>query len=1006
MIRRIFVVLALILLSPSVVFGSFDTIVTNLSLDNEKYYDIEIIPERNGKILLPVKQIANILKVEYKVDNSTKEITFKIKDDSVKITKEDVYFNGAKINTVKNGYMQLGVMSSTRDEIYTTEDVLSKIFKTVAPELKVDKSDLMVSVKTKQAGRFLTTTEDEETGEVKQFRAYSEVLVPHPKKKISFNTLEFNNSMNSDSIRQVYLENSSGTSIFNNSTQFSLKGDAYDGDLSIDFNTNNYTERIFSFGGLSFRYKNTINGRDYELGKVSGFKDNFYSVGGDILGVQLYNYETNPKKKSYQDIVGKVASDSLVGVYVDNEFHSTLNTYGGNYFLKDLYLEKEPSHIKVEEIKADDTKQIVLEKDFTLKNSKRIEGGVSKFSTLMGVSGLSGRLFAQNGQLYQVNTKKFVMGVERQYIVNDKYKTTSRVIYDKIISEGKDTIWGQSYYSANSILSSGTYQNPNILHGFTTVNSIDYDVNSKFKLRAAAATSNAEDIILKERNSGYSLQLAGDYKGKNYSLYGQLYQHSPKFYLAGAEGGFYSDRAGILVGGNYKAKYFNAGLNYSRYLSNFDNIQGAGITTFDDLSINTAGQIPRINTKLKLNIKTKKGENLVGSNQNYYYDFGFTKTFTSKFLKNITLEAGQMENGYETKFVDVNQKDFLSKYTDLYLKTDIRMPKNKGQLTFKHDDINYESGSAQNSYKIMKFGYTFPEFKRIRLYTELGYKYAGRDKGNTMAVGIGYRTKSDSVITLNYQYGKDNGYLIDNMFSPSNVRHSINISFNDTLAFVPSGLKPVGYSDDSKGFVEIAAYYDKNKNGKFDFGDIPVPNVPIKTSWQSEPIYSGPQGMCRVVPLDKGVYKVSIDSENLKTNLSPSKAGKDHQFVIVSPKQTTTASFPMTSTLGTVSGKLSVVDDFGRGKNVNDYIVVLMDENDKEAAYTTVDKDGSYIISGIEPGNYTVKLDESFIKEKSLSWMNTTGGKKSDANGTKIEVPFSFRKFVDIKNVNLIYKSW
>jgi len=342
------------------------------------------------------------------------------------------------------------------------------------------------------------------------------------------------------------------------------------------------------------------------------------------------------------------------------------------------------------------------------------------------------------------------------------------------------------------------------------------------------------------------------------------------------------------------------------------------------------------------------------------------------------------------------------------------MPKNKGQLTLRHDAVTYESGSTQNAYKIMKFGYAFPEFKRIRLYTELGYKYSGQDKGNTMAVGIGYRTKSDSIVTLNYQYGKDNGYLIDNMFIPSNVRHSINISFNDMLAFVPSGLKPVGYSDDSKGFVEIATYYDKNKNGKFDSGDIPVPNVPIKTSWQSEPIYSGPQGMCRVIPLDKGVYKVGIDGENLKTNLSAAKTGKDSQFIIVSPKQTTQASFPMTSTLGTVSGKLSVVDDFGRTKSVVDLIVVLIDENDTEAAYTTVDNDGSYIISGIEPGNYTVKLDESFVTERNLIWMSTTGGKRGASDekgsvspgGVKIEVPFSFRKFVDLKDVNLIYKSW
>jgi|GEM_PF-4291218 len=680
MISRIFAVLTLVLLSSAAVFGSpnniSDTIVTLLSLDNDKYYDIEIIHGQSGKILLPVKQIANILKVEYKVDNSTKEITF----GQVRITKEDVFLNGTKINSSKNGYMQLGVMSNTRDEIYTTEDVLNKIFQSALTELNVDKSDLMVNIKTKQAGRFMATEEDEETGEVKQFRAYSEVLVPNLKKKISFNTLEFNNSMNSDSMRQMYLESSSGTSIFNNSTQFSLKGEAWDGDLSIDFSTNNYTERIFSFGGLSFKYKNSINGRDYELGRITGFRDKFYSIGGDILGVQLYNYETKPKKRSYRDIEGKVAPDSLVSIYVDDEYHSTLNTYGGNYFLKDLYLKQEPSSMKIEEIKADDTTEIILEKNFTSHDVRKSEGGIDKMSTLMGVSGLSGRLFAQNGQLYQVNTKKFVMGVEKQYIVNDRYKNTSKIVYDKIISEGKDTIWGQSYYSANSILSSGTYQNPNILHGFSAIQSTEYNVSPKFKLRAAAAASNAEDITSNTRNSGYSLQLMGEYKDKNCSLYGQAYQYSPKFYLAGSDGGFHSDRAGVIAGGNYKAKYFNAGLSYSKYFSNFDNISDAGITGFDDVSINASGQIPKIHTKLKLNAKAKRGQNLIGMNQNYYYDLGFTKTFKNKHLKNITFEGGQMENGYETQFFDPKQKNFRQNIRIYILKRMSECPKTRGSL--------------------------------------------------------------------------------------------------------------------------------------------------------------------------------------------------------------------------------------------------------------------------------------------------------------------------------------
>lgn len=71
------------------------------------------------------------------------------------------------------------------------------------------------------------------------------------------------------------------------------------------------------------------------------------------------------------------------------------------------------------------------------------------------------------------------------------------------------------------------------------------------------------------------------------------------------------------------------------------------------------------------------------------------------------------------------------------------------------------------------------------------------------------------------------------MYLPMSNRHSINIALNDTFALFQSCLKSVGYNDDNRGYALAIVYIDKNKNGKFDNGDIPVKNVPVKFSLTS-----------------------------------------------------------------------------------------------------------------------------------------------------------------------------
>ena len=96
--------------------------------------------------------------------------------------------------------------------------------------------------------------------------------------------------------------------------------------------------------------------------------------------------------------------------------------------------------------------------------------------------------------------------------------------------------------------------------------------------------------------------------------------------------------------------------------------------------------------------------------------------------------------------------------------------------------------------------------------------------------------------------------------------------------------------------------------------------------------------------------------------------------------------------------KLKIIDDFGRTMNIEDFIIVLNDEKGEEISYSTVDEYGNFYFSGISPGNYKIKLDDSFIYSNSLENYDN----KSELN---INIPYEYKKFIDIDNLELVYKS-
>ncbi len=374
--------------------------------------------------------------------------------------------------------------------------------------------------------------------------------------------------------------------------------------------------------------------------------------------------------------------------------------------------------------------------------------------------------------------------------------------------------------------------------------------------------------------------------------------------------------------------------------------------------------------------------------------------FIHKFLgSNISLEGGKTESNYSTEYSKTTSyDDYNSKYSTIYLKADYKMPKDLGTLTLGHDIVNYNYSNQENKYNMMKIAYTFPEIKRVTLSLGTGYKYTGSDNGFDIYANLAYRTKSGRVISLNYQYNQMGGYIINNMFLPMNSRHSINLVVNDAFALLPSGIKSVGYNDENKGYVDVVTYIDKNKNGKFDKKDIKVKNVPIKFNWQNDTTYTNRRRRAFASGVDGKIYNVKVDLEKLPATLTVEKKHEQGKNIRIEPRKTTKIEIPIISCIGNIKGKLKIIDDFGRTMNIEDFIIVLNNKEGEEVSYSTVDEYGNFYFSGISPGNYIIKLDDSFINSNSLE-------NYENKSELVVNIPYKYKKFIDIDNLELIYES-
>lgn len=527
---------------------ALDSTVSYINVNDRAYQDVEIVITDKSEILLPFKQLADLFNIPYTANRVDKHIGFKTWDgkDGM-ITTQGVFVQDAPVSKRKTEFLQQGIMDGVFNEAYITADAASRIF---GAKFETNYEDLTLSAQVERDIPLLHTNNS--AVEDKGPKAYQDVVSPKKPGKITLNTVGLRSNLLSDSLTVKGQGYRTLNDTFSGSTQASINGNIYGGKYRIEATEYHYRSDAFMFGGITGAYKNSIKDKEtgkeklwYELGKVKGRTDVDASIGTNIFGAQIWNYDY--EKERPEKINGYVKPTSLVRLTVNDLEPVMLSTYAGYYTLKDVQLPNPVKSIKLEEVNEDGSVELIKEERYSIYGDKPFEKE-HRGSAYAGVWGYQNRFFREGGNIYRGNNKKVTAGIDYQYGIKDNITFESRVTGDKLYEKNGTSIVYR-VPTNDTLLVSGTQKSVNYLEGATALNSVEWvnPKNKNIKGRLTAGASVAHDIREEHTHAGYIVKAAGEYekdlekyqrgifKPKRAAGRLELFQTSPDFYIASSD---------------------------------------------------------------------------------------------------------------------------------------------------------------------------------------------------------------------------------------------------------------------------------------------------------------------------------------------------------------------------------------------------------------------------------------------------------------------------------------
>ena len=1003
MLNRIKYILIAAIISASLIkpaLAANDSTISYININDKVYEDVELMVCDGAQILVPFKQLANIFEIHYSGNRVDKVIHFTTHDGQNGVINNRGVFINDQITQAKTPiFLQQGIMDNVMNEAFIDAASAERIF---GIKLITDYSNITITAQVDRDLQILHVTDKfiEDDGRPK---AHPDVVLPKKAAKITLNRIGVRNNIINDNMSTRGLNYHTINDTVSGNT--SLRGK-----YKVESNIYHHRQEAFMFGGVTATYMNNFKTKDgdrywYELGRVEGRRDDDATVGTNIFGAQIWNYDYN--KTPARELTGYVKPTSIVRVSINDAEPVELNTYSGYYALSEMKLPDKISRVKIEEVNEDGTVEVIKEEQYSIYGDRplALEGRGSAYA---GVWGYQNRLFREGSNIYRGNNKKVTAGGYYQYGIKDNVTFETKLTADNIYEKNGSSIF-YTIPTNDALLVTGTQKNVNYLEGATSLNSVDY-VSKKdpnLKLRGTAGASIAHDVRDDHTHTGYMAKGSAEYSKdlnkwswkifhpKNARAKLEAFHTSPDWYIASSDSTSKNDRTGGRATGSFSFNTTSVGGGYQKHYSNLNDRYEGGTINFDQYTINANTRIPKV-ANVRYTRFYRRGSNELGRNKNYNHELNVSRDI-GRWAR---LQAGRRESYYDTRYDEPNSinRNYHSEYSDTYIRADVPIPNNKGKFMMGHSFLDYKSGAYKNDYNMFKFGYTFPTWKRMTFGLGWGFRYCGRG-GHDFNVTMGYRAKSGQMMTVGYQYSKNGGYFIDNMFTPTTNRHSVNFIFNDAYQIFQHGFKSIGDEDCDKGIFEAIVFIDANKNGKYDKKiDIPVKDVPIITSWSNVPEYTNRSGRIASSALESGVYKISLDMNTLPITVAPMTNDYISKTIKIDKGLTTKLEMPLISTVGSVSGVLKITDDFNRNLRITDFVVIIVDSEGNEVNYSTVDNSGEFYISGLAPGKYTLKLDDRYIDAYALE-------KLQNLSERNIYIPFDYENPTDVVNQNLEYKT-
>ena len=497
-----------------------DSTISYISINNMAYQDVEIVLTEKNEILVPFKQLADIFNIQYNANRVDKIIAFKTLDgkDGV-VSQKGVFINDYAISNRPTTFVQQGIMDGVFNEAYITAETASKIF---GAKIETDFNDLTIVANVERDIPILHSS-NLITAEDKGPKAHQDVVCPKKQGKITLNTIGFRSNLLNDNMRIRGQGYNTTNDTFSGSTQASINGNFFGGKYRVEATEYHYRSDAFMFGGLSATYKNSIKdketGKDkyfYELGKVKGVSDVDSTLGTNIFGAQVWNYDY--EKTPPQQLNGYVKPTSLVRLTVNDLEPTLLNTYAGYYTLRDVRLPNPVKNIKLEEVNEDGTIELIKEERYSVFGNRPFEKE-QRGTAYAGVWGYQNRFFREGANIYRGNNKKVTAGIGYQYGIKDNVTFESKLTGDKLYEKnGASVIY--RIPTNDTLLVSGTQKSVNYLEGATSLNSVEWvnPNNKNIKGRFTAGASIAHDIREEYTHAGYIVKGTGEYE-KDLSKY-------------------------------------------------------------------------------------------------------------------------------------------------------------------------------------------------------------------------------------------------------------------------------------------------------------------------------------------------------------------------------------------------------------------------------------------------------------------------------------------------------